>query len=117
MAALPQLKERSPVRCDRRMLDASTKRIHALRPVRVAGRLFLVTDRWLMLQLFMRCVPCVWQVWWGGASGIEIDLPLLIDAAFAAGSAMIAFGAVLGKATPTQMLWLTAFMIPIYAVS
>lgn len=56
------------------------------------------------------------QVWWGGASGIAIDIPLLIDAAFAAGSAMIAFGAVLGKATPTQMLWLTFIMIPIYAV-
>ena len=62
-----------------------------------------VTSRWV-------------QVWWGGASGIEIDIPLMIDAAFAAGSAMIAFGAVLGKATPTQMLWLTAIMIPIYAV-
>ena len=56
------------------------------------------------------------QMWWGGASGIVIDIPLMIDAAFAAGSAMIAFGAVLGKATPTQMLWLTAIMIPIYAV-
>jgi ammonium transporter Rh len=66
--------------------------------------------------MFMRFMLCPWQVWWGGASGIEIDLPLLIDAAFAAGSAMIAFGAVLGKATPTQMLWLTALMIPIYAV-
>lgn len=55
-------------------------------------------------------------MWWGGATGIVLDIPLMIDAAFAAGSAMIAFGAVLGKATPTQMLWLTAIMIPIYAV-
>ncbi len=55
-------------------------------------------------------------MWWGGAKGIVIDIPLMIDAAFAAGSAMIAFGAVLGKATPTQMLWLTTIMIPIYAV-
>ena len=30
---------------------------------------------------------------------------------------MIAFGAVLGKATPTQMLWLCFFMIPLYAVN
>ena len=30
---------------------------------------------------------------------------------------MIAFGAVLGKATPTQILWLTFFMIPIYALN
>lgn len=31
--------------------------------------------------------------------------------AFAAASAMIAFGAVLGKATPTQVLWLTFIMV------
>ena len=31
--------------------------------------------------------------------------------AFAAASAMIAFGAVLGKSTPTQVLWLTFFMV------
>ena len=37
---------------------------------------------------------------------IELDLPLLIDAAFCAGAAMITFGAVLGKVSPTQLTWL-----------
>lgn len=42
---------------------------------------------------------------------IELDLPLLIDAAFCAGSAMIAFGAVLGKATPSQITWLLVLLV------
>ncbi len=47
------------------------------------------------------------QVLWGPHnSTIVIDMPLLINAAFCAGSGMIAFGAVIGKATPTQILWL-----------
>lgn len=37
---------------------------------------------------------------------IELDLPLLIDAAFCAGAAMVTFGAVLGKVSPTQLTWL-----------
>ena len=37
---------------------------------------------------------------------IELDLPLLIDTAFCAGAAMITFGAVLGKVSPTQLTWL-----------
>ncbi len=47
------------------------------------------------------------QVFWNQkASHITIDLPLMIDAAFCAGSGMIAFGAVIGKTTPTQLIWL-----------
>ena len=30
---------------------------------------------------------------------------------------MIAFGAVLGKATPTQILWLSIIMVPIYVLN
>ena len=30
---------------------------------------------------------------------------------------MISFGAVLGKATPTQMLWLSFFMVPLYGLN
>lgn len=37
--------------------------------------------------------------------------------AFAAASAMIAFGAVLGKATPTQVLWLTFIMVSVPPIS
>ena len=48
-------------------------------------------------------------------SFIELDLPLLIDSAFAAGAAMISFGAVLGKVTPAQIVWLLVLQVPIYA--
>ena len=53
------------------------------------------------------------QQGWGS---VAIDLPLLIDAAFAAAAGMISFGAVLGKATPAQVLWLMALEVPVYAV-
>lgn len=48
-------------------------------------------------------------------SFIELDLPLLIDSTFAAGAAMISFGAVLGKVTPAQITWLLVLQVPIYA--
>jgi hypothetical protein len=45
---------------------------------------------------------------------IQVDMPLLIDAAFAACSGMIAFGAVIGRVTPTQLLWLMVMQVPVY---
>nr|AXF41562.1 RHP1 protein [Chlorella sp. ArM0029B] len=54
------------------------------------------------------------QQGWGTVS---VDLPLLIDAAFCAGAAMISFGAVLGKASPAQLLWLLALEVPLYALN
>lgn len=48
-------------------------------------------------------------------SYIELNLPLLIDAAFAAGAAMISFGAVLGKVSPAQITLLLILQVPIYA--
>lgn len=52
-----------------------------------------------------------------GRSWIELDLPLLIDSAFAAGAAMISFGAVLGKTTPAQITWLLLLQVPLYAAT
>ena len=46
------------------------------------------------------------QVWYKGHGKIWLDLPLLIDSAFAAGAAMITFGAVLGKVSPSQLMYL-----------
>ena len=40
-----------------------------------------------------------------------MDLPLLIDCSFCAGSAMIAFGAVIGKTSPTQIMWLLIMQV------
>ena len=52
-----------------------------------------------------------------GFGVISIDLPLLIDCAFCAGAAMISFGAVLGKISPAQIIWLLALEVPIYAAN
>ena len=46
------------------------------------------------------------QMWYKGHAKIWLDLPLMIDAAFCAGAAMITFGAVLGKVSPTQLMYL-----------
>jgi ammonium transporter Rh len=47
------------------------------------------------------------QVFWNEKHDhIEISLPLLMDASFCAASGMIAFGAVIGKSSPTQLMWL-----------
>ena len=48
-------------------------------------------------------------------SFIELDLPLLIDAAFAAGAAMISFGALLGKVPLAQLTWLLMLETIVYA--
>ena len=68
------------------------------------------------MVVVLEAVLCVgWaQQGWGA---VQIDLPLLIDAAFAAGAAMISFGAVLGKASPAQALWLLALQVPLYAAN
>jgi ammonium transporter Rh len=39
------------------------------------------------------------------------------DAAFCAGAVMISFGAVLGKASPGQLVWLVLLEVPVYAVN
>ncbi|KAG1671786.1 hypothetical protein FOA52_000163 [Chlamydomonas sp. UWO 241] len=57
------------------------------------------------------------QVWHLGATSIHVGLPLLINALFAAAAGMIAFGAVIGKTTPTQLIWLMVLMVPFYAIN
>lgn len=57
------------------------------------------------------------QMVWGGANRIHLELPLMIDAAFCAAGALIWLGGVLGKASPTQLLWLTVPYVPLYAVN
>ncbi|KAG1680979.1 hypothetical protein FOA52_009938 [Chlamydomonas sp. UWO 241] len=57
------------------------------------------------------------QVWAQGSTSIRVDLPLLINALFAAAAGMIAFGAVIGKTTPTQLIWLMVLLVPFYAIN
>lgn len=67
------------------------------------------------LVMLEAVLACGWaQQGWGP---VTVDLPLLIDAAFAAGAAMISFGAVIGKATPGQLVWLLAAQVPVYAAT
>ena len=44
-------------------------------------------------------------------------MPTLINADFAAGSVLIAFGGVLGKVSPTQLLIMATFQIIFYALN
>jgi len=46
-----------------------------------------------------------------------IDIPALINGDFAAAAVLISFGAVLGKVTPTQLLWMTFFELIFYAIN
>lgn len=45
-------------------------------------------------------------MWVKGHKKIWLDLPLMIDSAFCAGAAMVSFGAILGKVSPTQLTYL-----------
>ncbi len=55
---------------------------------------------------FVKQRSTVLQMWIKGHKKIWLDLPLMIDSAFCAGAAMITFGAVLGKVSPTQLTYL-----------
>lgn len=48
---------------------------------------------------------------------ILVDLPLIINGLFCAAAGMITFGAVLGKATPSQILWLVIWQVPFYSLN
>ncbi|CAL8464160.1 g3695 [Coccomyxa elongata] len=73
-----------------------------------------LTSAVVMLEAIV-LVGLVQQVIFGNMSYIELNLPLLIDSAFAAGAAMISFGAVLGKVSPAQITFLLILQVPIYA--
>ncbi|KAF5825901.1 hypothetical protein DUNSADRAFT_6068 [Dunaliella salina] len=52
------------------------------------------------------CLPSPPQTLGTDQDTIRVDLPLLIDCTFCAATGMIAYGAVIGKATPTQLMWI-----------
>jgi len=67
----------------------------------------------LMMVAALFCMGWAHQ----GFGKFEVDLPLLVDAAFCAAAGMISFGAVIGFASPTQLVWLLAAEVPIYAAN
>ncbi|ETI32029.1 hypothetical protein F441_20933 [Phytophthora nicotianae CJ01A1] len=46
-----------------------------------------------------------------------LDIPTMINGDFAAGAVLISFGAVLGKTTPTQLVWMTFLEIIFYGLN
>ncbi|KAF4315491.1 hypothetical protein BBO99_00009786, partial [Phytophthora kernoviae] len=46
-----------------------------------------------------------------------IDIPMLINGDFAAATVLISFGALLGKITPTQLVWMTFLELIFYAIN
>ena len=53
----------------------------------------------------------------GTTGRIVVDMPLLINASFCAASGMIAFGAVIGKTSAGQIIWLMVCQVPLYAIN
>lgn len=47
----------------------------------------------------------------------DLDIPTLIRGDFAAGAVLISYGAVLGRVTPTQVLWMLLFELIFYAIN
>jgi ammonium transporter Rh len=55
----------------------------------------------------------------GGTAGdmFEISIPVLIEGLFASGAVMITFGAILGKASPLQLLLIATLEIIFYTIN
>jgi ammonium transporter Rh len=68
------------------------------------------TSALIMLEAVL-LIGAVQQGLGKGWPTIRLELPLVIDATFCAGAGMIAFGAVLGKTTPTQLTWIMVGMV------
>eukprot|EP00983_Pelagomonas_calceolata_P103008 1158868-Pelagomonas_calceolata.AAC.5 len=45
---------------------------------------------------------------------IRVDMHLLIECTYCAATGMIAYGAVIGKATPTQLVWLMVALVSVW---
>ncbi|DBA03452.1 TPA: hypothetical protein N0F65_002860 [Lagenidium giganteum] len=63
------------------------------------------------------CVTMAHQIGDGHYPKALIDVPGLVNGDFAAGAVLISFGAVLGKTTPTQLLWMTFYEVIFYAIN
>mmetsp|Transcript_3351 Transcript_3351/g.7324 ORF Transcript_3351/g.7324 Transcript_3351/m.7324 type:complete len:554 (-) Transcript_3351:542-2203(-) len=75
----------------------------------------------LSAMMFLEAILCIGachQVFWNAKQDhIEVEIALLIECSFCAASGMIAFGAVIGKTTPAQIMWLMVMQVPIYALN
>lgn len=71
----------------------------------------------LALQWGIVTVTLAHQIQAGAFPRAAIDVPMLINGDFAAATVLVSFGAVLGKVTPTQLLWMTFFELIFYATN
>ncbi|RLN61627.1 hypothetical protein BBJ28_00013941 [Nothophytophthora sp. Chile5] len=71
----------------------------------------------MSIQWGIIMVTLVHQIGDGESTTKIIDMPTLINGDFAAGAVLISFGAVLGKVTPTQLVWMTFLEIIFYAIN
>ena len=72
----------------------------------------------LSLQWGIICITMAHQIGHNhGYERIVIEIPTLINADFAAGAVLISFGAVLGKVTPTQLVWMSFFEVICFAIN
>lgn len=76
---------------------------------------FLVSA--LAIQWAFIAHPLVEQVAHGKFETQILDIPQLICADYAAGAVLISMGVVLGKTTPTQLVWMTFFEILFFAIN
>lgn len=71
----------------------------------------------MSIQWGIIMVTLVHQISNGSVRAKVIDVTTLINGDFAAGAVLISFGAVLGKVTPTQLIWMTFLEIIAYALN
>jgi len=71
----------------------------------------------LVLQFAMIINAFVHQVANNSFHKVELDITNLVGGDFAAGAILISFGAVLGRITPTQLLWMGMFEVVFYSIN
>ncbi|CAH0513827.1 unnamed protein product [Peronospora belbahrii] len=71
----------------------------------------------LSLEWGIIMVTMAHQIFENNYSTKILDIPTMINGDFAAAAVLISFGAVLGKTTPTQLVWMTFFEIIFYAIN
>eukprot|EP01023_Acetabularia_acetabulum_P015776 TRINITY_DN1771_c0_g2_i5.p1 TRINITY_DN1771_c0_g2~~TRINITY_DN1771_c0_g2_i5.p1 ORF type:complete len:449 (-),score=104.13 TRINITY_DN1771_c0_g2_i5:1938-3284(-) len=68
--------------------------------------------------MMMEAIIIIGLFTYGAAyQSVKVDIELITEAAFCAGAGMITFGAVLGKVSPTQLVWLLVLEVPFYALN
>jgi len=79
------------------------------------GMTFLIGCFSILIGIMM--ITVIDNICEGHTIHVNLDIPALIKGDFAAGAVLISYGAVLGRVTPTQILWMLFFEIFFYAIN